>query len=67
MLVIPPQAQERGEELRRIAELLAQRARPGVRGLHLRRCVSLGEDQRGAEGGEQREFLLPALGSVRRV
>ena len=34
-------------------------------GLHLRRRVALGEDQWGAEGGVEREFLLRALGSIR--
>jgi hypothetical protein len=59
------QTQQDREELRGVAELPAQLARPGVGGFHFRRRMPPGEDQRDAEGGEEREFLLGALGAVR--
>lgn len=66
MEIKPHQAQQCREELRDVAELPAQLARPGVGGFHFRRRMPVGEDQRDAEGGEQRELLLGALGAIRK-
>ena len=61
----PPQTKQRWDELRGLADLVTQLARPGIGLRHLGSRIALGGHQHGSQGKLEVELLLCTLGSLR--